>query len=280
VTLRLLLFAGPNGSGKSTITTPQMLAYFAIPLERYINADDIARTLKETHPDLGQEAREREAFRQARMLRQIYRDEGLSFAFETVFSHPSTLLDMQRCRATGFEVFVVFVTTENPEINVGRVAGRYQAGGHDVPVDRIRLRYQRTMALLPRIVEEADHVSVYDNSNLPPRVFPFRQGVMLPSRDAMPDFLMAALVEPLAHRREERKILADRFDELAMPDEAIGVYSGEVLLILDHYFVQCDGSQIVRHDLLLLEKIEAREIAVGKSVTITYSDGAGRVSTA
>jgi predicted ABC-type ATPase len=114
---RLLLFAGPNGSGKSTVTTPETLDYYDIPSERYINADDIARTLAGMQAERTQAEREHIAFVQARELRQTYREEGLSFAFETVFSHPSTLMDIQRCR-------------------VGRVAGRYQAGGHDSGLKR------------------------------------------------------------------------------------------------------------------------------------------------
>ena len=72
---------------------------------------------------------------------------------------------MKRCREAGFEITVIFVTTRNPEINVKRVAGRFLAGGHSVPEDRIRSRYHRTMALLPRILEEADQWFLYDNSD-------------------------------------------------------------------------------------------------------------------
>jgi hypothetical protein len=75
-------------------------------------------------------------------------------------------------------------------------------------------------------------------------------------------------VELLAHRASERASLADRFDELARPDEATGIYSGEVLWALDHYFVQRCGAQVIRHDQLLLEGV--REIAAGQSVTIAY----------
>jgi predicted ABC-type ATPase len=104
---RLLLFAGPNGSGKSTITTTATLAAFRISTDRYINADEIARGLRDENPHTNQEEREREAFRRARGLRAVFREQGVSFAFETVFSHPSTLLDMRKCRERGFEVVVL-----------------------------------------------------------------------------------------------------------------------------------------------------------------------------
>lgn len=95
---RLLIFAGPNGSGKSTLTTPNTLRHYDILPGRYINADDIARQLQAQAADALPEEREHIAFRRARALRAEYRQQGVSFAFETVFSHPSTLLDMQKCR--------------------------------------------------------------------------------------------------------------------------------------------------------------------------------------
>ena len=58
-----------------------------------------------------QEERERAAFAQARALRKHRRKEGVDHAFETVFSHPSTLMDMRHLREAGFEVVFYFVTT-------------------------------------------------------------------------------------------------------------------------------------------------------------------------
>ncbi|MEN0140219.1 MAG: ATPase, partial [Rhodococcus sp. (in: high G+C Gram-positive bacteria)] len=37
-------------------------------------------------------------------------------------------------------------------------------GGHDVPEDKIRRRYQRLWALVAQAFPHCDHVSVYDNS--------------------------------------------------------------------------------------------------------------------
>lgn len=277
VTPRLLLFAGPNGSGKTTITTPETLAYYQIPLERYLNADDIARSLTEARPDLLQEEREREAFRQARQLRWSYREEGLSFAFETVFSHPSTLLDIQQCRAAGFEIVVLFVTTENPEINVGRVAGRYRAGGHDVPVDRIHARYHRVMALLPRIIEDSDRATVFDNSAFPLLAFSFRQGKPLPSQDVLPGYLRAALLQPLRERQAEREALASYFPNLLLPDEAMGTYTGRLIEAGSHYLLQqCHRSEgPIRHDRLMLPT--NYELTEGQGITLSYKEGMGSV---
>lgn len=114
----LVVVAGPNGSGKSTLTDRARLARLGVAFPaQYINADDIARQMRDDAPELMQEERERLAFRQARDLRQRLREQRESYAFETVFSHPSTLLDMQRAQAAGYRVMVLFVTTADSRIN-------------------------------------------------------------------------------------------------------------------------------------------------------------------
>ena len=55
---KLIVFAGPNGSGKSTLTTSETLKHFGIPADRYINADDIARTLRTEIPNASQSEHE------------------------------------------------------------------------------------------------------------------------------------------------------------------------------------------------------------------------------
>ena len=268
----VVIFAGPNGSGKSTITNGyRKLSYFP---ERYLNADELAKE----RPEESQEDRERAAFREARRLRQVFREEGVSFAFETVFSHPSSLLDMQRLRAAGFIVHLVIVTTSTSAINAGRVARRFQAGGHDVLQAKIHARYQRTMALLPRAVEEADIVDVFDNSGREP-ILCLQRALKKPPWESpsVPIYLKTALIEPLNERLAERADIFGDLGPISLPDEAGGEYMGEIDHLGPHYLVQMmEDTGLIRHDRLLLAGAEFAE--VGASVMIRYRDAAGLLS--
>ncbi|MEE4342266.1 hypothetical protein V2J66_11620 [Pseudomonas alliivorans] len=53
-------------------------------------------------------------------------------------SHPSKVEIMREARHRGYRTYLYFVSTENPEINVGRVAIRVREGGH--PVESITVR--------------------------------------------------------------------------------------------------------------------------------------------
>ena len=156
----LLVVAGPNGSGKTTLI--RHLQALGIDFGTYINADDIAATLQ-GQPEPGRSL-------QAQKLADFQRDTCLSrllsFSFETVMSHPSKVELMIRAHDAGYDVTLFFVATSNAEINVGRVENRVVLGGHDVPHDRIRARYQRSLAYLPHAALVARRTVVFDNSAL------------------------------------------------------------------------------------------------------------------
>ncbi len=65
---------------------------------------------------------------------------------------------------SGSEVVLVYIGTENVEINLARIRNRVLAGGHDVPESDVRRRYQRSFENLPIAMQRADHTIVFDNS--------------------------------------------------------------------------------------------------------------------
>lgn len=67
---------------------------------------------------------------------------GKSFIAETVFSHPSKLELVDEARMHEYTV-VLHVVMIPEKLAVQRVRYRVRAGGHDVPEDKIRQRYQR-----------------------------------------------------------------------------------------------------------------------------------------
>lgn len=152
------MVAGPNGSGKTTLTNE--LRRSGIDFGYYINPDDIARNLTS-----GSEGnRTRLAQRVADDQRNVCLQRRISFSFETVMSHPSKVEILRGARKLGYQTALYFVATENPSLNVARVAQRVALGGHDVPEDKIRERYTRTLKLLWPAMLEADRFVLFDNS--------------------------------------------------------------------------------------------------------------------
>lgn len=152
---RLLVIAGPNGSGKSTVTK-------GLPLiGLYVNADEIKRVSRCTDLEAAQEAEQ---------LRELLLARGADFTFETVLSTDRNLSLLRRAKEAGYEICAVFVLTSGVEINARRVQERAAAGGHDVPEDKIRSRYTKSLQNLSPLVRIADTTRVLDNSGAEPRL--------------------------------------------------------------------------------------------------------------
>lgn len=156
----IIVFAGPNGSGKSTITR------LAKIIEPYINADDIKRTNHCT--DL-------EAAQMAEAMREKCIKEHKSFTFETVLSTDRNLKLLKKAKAEGYFIRCIYVLTCDPNINVARVKSRESQGGHGVPEDKIISRYKKALDLIPELINVCDVMHIYDNSDVPFRIFKKRK---------------------------------------------------------------------------------------------------------
>jgi predicted ABC-type ATPase len=155
---RLTIIAGANGSGKTTLTGWNSDVFRAVPI---LDPDTIARTLQQTSPAGFPIAAARQVLASAK--ERIGKHE--SFAVETTLAGKHYLQMMVDARIRGFEVVLVYIGTENVEINLARIRNRVLAGGHDVPESDVRRRYLRSFTNLPIAIERADHTILFDNSS-------------------------------------------------------------------------------------------------------------------
>ncbi len=158
----VMVFAGPNGSGKSTITR------MAKVVGEYINADDIKATTLCT---------DMEAAIKAEQLREDMIKQKKDFTFETVLSTDRNLLLLKKAKNNNYFVRGIYVLTINPQINISRVNAREALGGHGVPKDKIVTRYNKALRLIPELVEVCDILHIYDNTEVPYRIFKKRKDV-------------------------------------------------------------------------------------------------------
>lgn len=151
----IVVLAGPNGAGKSTFYE----AFLSCCDLRFVNADNIARLANIGAYD-------------AATLADGFREElvaaGESFVFETVFSDPvGAKVDfLCAARARGYHVVVCFIGLDSAGTSDDRVAIRVLQAGHDVPPEKVRDRYARSLENLARAILKLPLVWVYDNSNL------------------------------------------------------------------------------------------------------------------
>ena len=158
----IMVFAGPNGSGKTTITK------MAKTVGEYINADDIKKTTLCSDLDAAIKAEE---------LREKMVEQKKDFTFETVMSTDRNLLLLQKAKKLGYFIRGIYVLTTNADINVARVSAREALGGHGVPENKIRERYDKARKLIPQLIEVCDVFHLYDNTEEPFRIFKKRKTI-------------------------------------------------------------------------------------------------------
>jgi len=153
----IIMIAGPNGAGKTTFAR----AFLAQSGMRFINADLIAAGLSPFEP-------EAMALRAGRlMLEEIAASTAKheSFAFETTLSGLGWLRHIRQWRHDGWRVELHFLTLQNVDMAIERVAQRVRQGGHSIPESVIRRRFVAGLRNFEQHYKHAVNAWVcYDNS--------------------------------------------------------------------------------------------------------------------
>jgi predicted ABC-type ATPase len=178
-----IVLAGHNGSGKSTLWYDNLVNALRIPL---INADRLTLsllpspsgdppTLDAWAADLRDhdERWQRLSQEGVQLFMGLIMEQGMSFAFETVFSHFQRHADgsytskeelIVTLQKAGYAVALLFVGLASSELSILRVATRKALGGHDVPEEKLRQRFPRTQEAIRLAAPVADMTLMFDNS--------------------------------------------------------------------------------------------------------------------
>lgn len=156
---RLDLVAGPNGAGKSTFA--QEILAERLPGTLFVNANLIAFRRWPGDP----EGHAYDAAKIAEATRSALIENGKQFIAETVFSHPSKLALISKAQAAGYFV-ALHVLLLPQHLAVARVAARVKQGGHSVPENKIRDRYQRLWPHVAIAATKVQSAAFWDNSTL------------------------------------------------------------------------------------------------------------------
>jgi predicted ABC-type ATPase len=125
-----------------------------------IDPDAEARKINPSSPESVVVAAGKQAIRLAR----DYLKNNQSFAVETTLSGNTYIKMMQQAKQQGYELNFIFVGINHVDTAIRRVAERVRSGGHNVPEEDIRRRYNRGLANLPIALQLVDNAIIFDNS--------------------------------------------------------------------------------------------------------------------
>jgi predicted ABC-type ATPase len=171
----LWILAGGNGAGNSTFYR----LYLSKHGIKFINADLIAKEIDSENP-------ENSSYQASALAAKIQEDlilQGISFCFETVFSHESKIDFLAKAKAHGYRITLVYIHLSSPDLNEARVLQRVSEGGHNVPSAKIHSRIPRTIQNIKAALPLVDEARFLDNSF---RDNPFQQIAILSSQKSKP----------------------------------------------------------------------------------------------
>jgi len=158
----LHIISGCNGAGKTTASytiLPEVLG-----CNEFVNADEIAKGLSPFMP-------EKTAIQAGRLMLDRINyliTTGQDFAFETTLATKSYKNFILKAKQNGYRVHLLFFWLRTPELAVKRVEFRVKEGGHNIPEETIRRRYENGLknffAIFKPIVDDWMFI---DNSGSP-----------------------------------------------------------------------------------------------------------------
>jgi predicted ABC-type ATPase len=154
------VLAGTNGAGKSSVAGAMFRRFGA----DYFNPDEATARILVANPGAPTAEANSAAWHEGKRLLERAIAERLDFAFETTLGGRTISVLLQKALAAEIEVRIWFVGLNSPELHMARVRSRVARGGHDIPEEKIRERYDRgrinLIELMPRLTE----LRVFDNS--------------------------------------------------------------------------------------------------------------------
>ncbi|MFA6043809.1 MAG: AAA family ATPase [Phycisphaerales bacterium] len=158
----IFVIGGPNGAGKSTVA-PHVL-HRTLNIEDFVNADVIASGLSGFRPEAA-------AMQAGRVMLARLRELAAAnapFAFESTLASRTFAPWLQGLAAEGWKIHILYVWVGSPGICLARIKQRVRKGGHHVPDDVVRRRYQRSLSNFFTLYRPLAHQwQIYDNSSQP-----------------------------------------------------------------------------------------------------------------
>lgn len=154
------VLAGTNGAGKSSVAGAAIRARGG----EYFNPDEAARRIHQADPEIGLERANSRAWLLGRRLLEHAIARRSEFAFETTLGGTTIPELLARAHAAGLDIRVWYMGLDSPERHIARVKARVEGGGHDIPEDKIRERYDRGRKNLIRLLPIMAELWIYDNS--------------------------------------------------------------------------------------------------------------------
>jgi len=159
-----------------------------VPKNRpFINSDEIAAEIKrsgQSNINIQEIANGK-----ATELIDVYLNQKASFGFETNLCDVQTWKFLLGIQNLGYQLHVVYISTNDLDVLNSRIENRVKLGGHFVLPNIVRERYLAGLNLLSHYFDKPDKLQLFDNSVTMELVAEISRGGVLHTARKMPDWV-------------------------------------------------------------------------------------------
>ena len=170
------IIGGVNGVGKSSLTG--VLASESNDLGVIIDTDKITASLGGDKIKGGKAAIERINNSLAK---------GINFTQETTLSGSRILKTIKRARELDYFIRLYYVGVNSADESMKRIRNRVEKGGHDIPEQDVKRRYNKRFEDLVNILPYCNEVKFYDNENGFVEKAEYKNGELITKSKSIPE---------------------------------------------------------------------------------------------
>lgn len=172
------IIGGVNGAGKSSLTGVLVGEYTDLGI--VVDTDTLTAKLGGDKLKGGKEA--------VRIINDCL-SKGVNFTQETTLSGKRTLRTIISAREKDYYIRLYYVGISSADESLIRISNRVRKGGHDIPAEDVKRRYDKRFEDLVKVLPYCDEVHFYDNENGFVDVGEYRNGNIVFSGEYVPEWL-------------------------------------------------------------------------------------------
>lgn len=178
------IIAGVNGAGKSSLTG--VLRTEMTNLGRIIDVDRIIA---------GCGGNVMEGGKRAIALIDECLEKEICFTQETTLSGHRIRSTIQKALDKGYYIRLYYVGLNTVEESLIRIENRVKKGGHNIPAQDVRRRFDKRFEDLKAVLQYCDEATFYDNENGFAAVAEYRNGEILQIGNRRPEWLAELMID-------------------------------------------------------------------------------------